>query len=100
MGNLIYNALRVYLINLFTILPINSALDIYAKEKADLRNAGTIIDDFDLLIGSTAIKFDMIMVTNNTKHLGRIYGIQIQDWTRVQNLEELPPIEGDAPSSS
>lgn len=33
------------------IVPIFHSLDLYAKEKAQLRKAGTPIDDFDLLIG-------------------------------------------------
>ena len=42
-------------INKFTIIPIYSSLDIYAKEKARLTKSGIIIDDFDLLIGATSI---------------------------------------------
>lgn len=38
-----------------TILPIFHSLDLYAKEKSRLRRSGTIIDDFDLLIGATSI---------------------------------------------
>ena len=34
-----------------TILPIFNSLGLYAKEKARLRKLGTLIDDFDLLIG-------------------------------------------------
>lgn len=64
------------------ILPIFNALDFYADEKARLRKAGNIIDDFDLLIGSTAVFNDLIMVTNNVAHLGRITRIQIEDWTK------------------
>lgn len=52
----------------FTILPIYSALDFYAKEKSRLRKAGTPIDDFDLSIGSTSVGNKMIMVTNNVSH--------------------------------
>ncbi|MDZ7691014.1 MAG: type II toxin-antitoxin system VapC family toxin [Balneolaceae bacterium] len=63
------------------ILPIFPALDIYAREKARLRKSGKIIDDFDLLIGSTAIAFDLIMVTNNTRHFQRLKNIKLQDWT-------------------
>lgn len=33
------------------IVPIFHSLDLYAKEKARLRKAGTPIDDFDILIG-------------------------------------------------
>lgn len=64
------------------IVPIFQALDTYAEEKARLRKAGNIIDDFDLLIGATAVYFDMKMVTNNTNHFSRITGIQLEDWTK------------------
>lgn len=65
----------------FPILPIFNCLDIYAKEKARLRKTGQLIDDFDILIGSTAVKNNMIMVTNNTDHLKRIENIIIENWT-------------------
>lgn len=64
------------------ILPIFNALDIYADEKTRLRKAGNLIDEFDLLIGSTAVFNDLIMVTNNVSHLRRITGIMIEDWTK------------------
>lgn len=63
------------------ILPIFPALDLYASEKALLQESGKIIDDFDLLIGTTAVVFDLIMVTNNTKHFNRIHNIKLEDWT-------------------
>jgi tRNA(fMet)-specific endonuclease VapC len=63
------------------VLPIFHALDLYAKEKARLQKAGTPIDDFDLLIGVTAVKHTLIMVTNNTNHFNRINGIILEDWT-------------------
>ena len=69
------------LISKFAIIPIFNSLDIYAKEKAKLRRQGQMIDDFDILIGATAIANDMIMVTNNVEHLKRLENIQIQDWT-------------------
>lgn len=64
------------------ILPIFHALDFYAKEKARLRKAGQRIDDFDLLIGATAVTHNFIMVTNNLEHFKRIKGIRIEDWTK------------------
>ncbi len=63
------------------VLPIFHSLDIYAKEKARLRKAGTPIDDFDLLIGVTSIFHDLVMVTNNTNHFTKISGITLEDWT-------------------
>lgn len=63
-------------------MPIFNALDIYAKEKAKLRKQGMIIDDFDILIGATAISGNLIMVTNNISHLNRLEDIIIKDWTK------------------
>ena len=65
----------------FPIIPIYNSLDIYAKEKAKLRKTGQLIDDFDILIGATAVANNMIMVTNNVSHLTRIGNIIIEDWT-------------------
>ncbi len=39
-----------------------------------------MISDFDLLIGSTAISNDLIMVTENVKEFKRINGIRIENW--------------------
>ena len=65
------------------ILPIFHSLDLYAKEKAQLRKNGTPIDDFDLLIGVTSVTHRLIMVTNNTNHFKRIHGIKLEDWTKA-----------------
>ena len=63
------------------ILPIFDSLDIFAKEKTRLRREGMPVDDFDLLIGASAVANDMVLVTNNIKHFERIDGIIIKDWT-------------------
>jgi tRNA(fMet)-specific endonuclease VapC len=65
-----------------TIIPILPAFDIYAKEKARLRKLGQIIDDFDLLIGATAVANGLTLITNNLAHLERIEGIKIEDWSK------------------
>ena len=65
----------------FAIIPIYNSLDIYAKEKSKLRKQGQLIDDFDILIGSTAVANSMAMVTNNVTHLSRLDNIVIEDWT-------------------
>jgi len=64
------------------ILPIYESLDIYAKEKARLKKVGKTVDDFDLLIGATAVCYKLIMVTNNTSHFERIKNIKLEDWTK------------------
>jgi len=45
-----------------------------------LREKGQMISDFDLLIGSTAIANDLIMVTENLKEFKRIKKIKIENW--------------------
>lgn len=67
----------------FFVIPIYNALDIYAKEKAKLRKQGLLIDDFDILIGATAVANGMVMVTNNVDHLNRLNNIVIEDWTTL-----------------
>lgn len=67
----------------FAVIPIYNSLDIYAKEKAKLRKQGLLIDDFDILIGSTSVANSLTMVTNNVFHLSRLDNITIEDWTTV-----------------
>ncbi|MCD6544396.1 MAG: PIN domain-containing protein [Flavobacteriaceae bacterium] len=42
-------------INGIQIIPIYNSLDLYANEKTRLRKSGFTIDEFDLLIGVTAV---------------------------------------------
>ena len=64
------------------IVPIFHSHDLYAKEKARLRKTGTLIDDFDLLIGSTSVTHHLVLVTNNTDHFQRIKGVSLENWTK------------------
>ena len=65
---------------LLNILPMYECLPLFGKEKARLRRDGNLIPDFDLLIGATAVHYDMILVTNNTAHLSRITDIKLANW--------------------
>ena len=67
-------------VNEISILPIYNSLSLYAKEKARLRKEGNLIDDFDLLIGVTAVANNLILVTDNEKHLKRISKVKIENW--------------------
>jgi tRNA(fMet)-specific endonuclease VapC len=68
----------------FVVIPVYDALDVYAAEKARLRKQGLMLDDFDILIGATAVVNNMVMVSNNHKHLSRISNIDLQDWTTAE----------------
>lgn len=63
------------------VLPISPSIVLFAKEKARLKRVGQPIDNFDLLIGATAIHHDLTLVTNNTKHFQRLEGIRLEDWS-------------------
>jgi tRNA(fMet)-specific endonuclease VapC len=66
------------------IIPIFPALDLYASEKARLRKSGLSTEEFDLLIGASAVCHGLTMVTNNVSHFEKIKGIVIQDWTKPE----------------
>ena len=65
----------------FDVIPIFPSLNIYAKEKARLKTKGKILDDFDLLIGATAIFHNFILVTRNSTDFDRLENIEIDEWT-------------------
>jgi tRNA(fMet)-specific endonuclease VapC len=68
-------------LNGITIIPIISSLRLYAKEKVRLRKLGKPMnDEFDLLIGVTAVQNKMKLVTDNIKDFGNIKGIEIENW--------------------
>ena len=62
------------------IVPFSDAILLYAEERYRLRMLGQSIEDFDLLIGCTAVSENLIMVTNNAKHYSRRKGIRIENW--------------------
>lgn len=52
------------------------------KKKNRLRSLGISIEDFDLLIGSTACSSNLILVTDNVKHFANIKGLTIENWVK------------------
>lgn len=64
----------------FEVLPIFPYLEQYGNIKALLESKGQRIDDFDILIGVTALQNNYTMVTANIKHLERIPNLNIENW--------------------
>ena len=63
------------------VLDVTPAVaQVYAASKAALRKQGNLIEDFDLLIGATAITHDLTLITNNVSHFERIPGIMLDRW--------------------
>jgi tRNA(fMet)-specific endonuclease VapC len=50
----------------------------FAHERGRLRKARKIIGDCDLLIGSTALRHNLTVLTNNRRHFERINGIVLE----------------------
>ena len=64
----------------FKVLPLPEDADDFGRVKADLVKRGLIIDDFDISIAGTALKNEMTVITDNTKHFSRIEGLKIENW--------------------
>ena len=50
---------------------------IFGMERARLRATGTLIPDTDLLIGATALRHNLTLLSNNRRHFGRLPGLNI-----------------------
>lgn len=62
------------------ILPFNTCIYEFCRQKARLRRLGTLIEDTDLYIGATAVAMGFILVAENVKHLSRLEGIRMENW--------------------
>jgi tRNA(fMet)-specific endonuclease VapC len=64
-----------------TVIPIYGIVKEYAETKVNLRKNGTPLhDEFDLIIGVTALANDLTLVTDNTKDFRHIKGLNIENW--------------------
>ena len=57
-----------------------SAVWHYARQRKQLKAAGTPIGEMDLLIASQALGEDLTLVTNNTREFERIEGLKLENW--------------------
>ena len=65
---------------LFRVIPAYSSFKEYGEIRFTLEHSGMRVDQFDLLIGATALHHQMTLVTSNIKHFNRIQGINIENW--------------------
>ncbi len=54
----------------------------YAEIRLDLKKRGAQLDAADLMIAAHARAMGATVVSNNTKDLGRVKGLQVENWTR------------------
>jgi len=64
-----------------SVIPIYGVVEKYAEEKVRLRNDGTPMhDEFDLIIGVTAIVNNLTLVTDNIKDFKYLNKLKIENW--------------------
>ena len=71
-------ALRDFLVTGIDIMYLDAEIcRIFARERIRLRAAGMLIPDFDLMIGATALRHNLTLLTNNRRHFERLSGLHI-----------------------
>jgi len=68
--------------NSLEIIPLGQEIgEIFGIQKANLEKRGTSLDDFDLILGCSALAHNLTLVTNNSKHFKKIEGLKLTNWT-------------------
>ena len=63
------------------VLPFDRpAAETYGRLRAELERAGTPLSEPDLRIASIALTHDLIVVTGNVRHFGRVSGLRVENW--------------------
>jgi tRNA(fMet)-specific endonuclease VapC len=61
-----------------TVLPYDTGTaKIFGRIRADLEETGTILPDADIQIASTALGYNLELVTGNVRHFRRISGLKL-----------------------
>ena len=61
------------------VIPVDATdARIFGRERRRLRLIGLPIDSMDILIAATALRHDLIMLTNNRQHFERFDGLVIE----------------------
>ncbi len=55
-------------------------VEIFGMLKSKLEKKGLALDDFDLILASTALTHNLTLVTNNERHFKRIDGLKLENW--------------------
>ena len=55
----------------------------HGRLRAQLRQAGTPIGDFDEMIAAHALSAGAVLITDNERHFRRISGLPVENWIRA-----------------
>ena len=92
LGELLYGAarrgsaaltrkVRDLVVGSLLVLPFDErAAEVYGPLRAELEAVGRRLDEPDLRIASIARSRDLIVVTGNTRHFGRVPDLKVENW--------------------
>ena len=64
-----------------SVLPFDEvAAERFAAVAAELAESGTPIGALDTLVAAHALSLGLTVVTNNTRHFGRVRGLRVENW--------------------
>ncbi len=77
------NLAKIYrLAEIYPVIDVTrSVMDSFGDIKEQLSASGHTVDDFDLLIGCSALTLNYAVVTNNTRHYEKIPGLRVINWS-------------------
>ena len=71
-------ALLLEFISGYDVIPVDDEIcRLFARERGRLKTAGTPVSDLDLLIGCTALRHGLTLLSNNRRHFKRLQGLSI-----------------------
>lgn len=53
---------------------------VYGDVRTALKNKGTLIGSYDMLIAAHALSLNAILITNNVREFARVSGLTIENW--------------------
>ncbi len=73
-------AIRQFVKEVSVVAFDESAAERFAEVASDLAESGTPIGAFDTLVAAQALALGLVVVTNNTRHFGRVAGLKVENW--------------------
>jgi tRNA(fMet)-specific endonuclease VapC len=73
-------AIRTFVKDIEVLAFDEAAAERFAEVAAELTQGGTPIGVFDTLVAAQALSLGLVVVTNNTRHLGRVTGLKVENW--------------------
>jgi predicted nucleic acid-binding protein len=68
---------RVFLSRIPVVPLSDPIMEVFARTRSDLRRQGQLIPDFDIAIAATALHHDLVLITRNLRHFGRISDLRL-----------------------